>query len=127
MGTDVSQILFKKKTFALPQKRGFIKNPKTIGEHIRKKRMQVGLFQNDVARLLNVTADCVTYWENNRSTPQINYYPRIISFLGYNPFKINTNTLSGKIFAYRCIHGLSAKKVENHINFKLWSENYAFM
>jgi len=83
--------------------------PTTIGEHIRKKRMDLGLLQTDVAQQLYVSADCVSYWENNRSTPQINYYPSIISFLGYSPFEIKTNTLSEKIVAYRCLNGLSYK------------------
>jgi DNA-binding transcriptional regulator YiaG len=71
--------------------------------------MRLGLMQSDVAEIMQVSVDCITYWENNRSKPQINYYPSIISFLGYNPFEIHTNSLSEKIFAYRCVNGLSYK------------------
>lgn len=41
-------------------------NPVSIGEHIKKKRIDLKLFQSDVAKIFNVSTDCVTYWENNR-------------------------------------------------------------
>ncbi len=58
------------------------KSPLTVGEHIKKKRMDLKLFQSDVARIFEVSTDCVTYWENKRSLPQVVYYPKIIAFLG---------------------------------------------
>ncbi|MDM1048337.1 recombinase family protein [Sphingobacterium hotanense] len=57
-------------------------NPSTLGEHIRKRRMELQLFQKDVAAIFNVSEDCITYWENNISEPQIQYYPPIFGFLG---------------------------------------------
>ena len=72
--------------------------------------MELGLFQADVARMFNVSADCITYWENNRSEPQINYYPLIIEFLGYFPLHIDLSTIHGKIKAYRYRNGLSYKR-----------------
>jgi len=94
---DASTILLRGKTFKLPQQRGFIDIPTTVGEHIRKKKMELGLFQTDVARMFNVSAGCITYWENNRSEPQINYYPLIIEFLGYFPLHIDLSTIHGEI------------------------------
>ena len=91
----------------MPQQRGFIEIPTIVREHIRKKRMEVGLFQTDVARMFNVSADCMSYWENNRSEPQLNYYPLIIEFLGYFPWKFDIETLKGRLKEYRYRHGLS--------------------
>ncbi len=109
MGIGVSIILRKQKTYPMPFKAGFPINPKTIGEHIKRKRMQLGLMQSEVAEIINVSTDCIYHWETNRNKPQINYYQKIISFLEYNPFEINANTLSEKIFAFRCLNGLSSK------------------
>lgn len=75
-------------------------SPVTIGEHIRKKRMELKLLQSDVAECFDVSTDCITYWENNRSNPQIKFFPKIIDFLGYNPLDFDESTLSGKIKAY---------------------------
>ncbi|WP_113664336.1 recombinase family protein, partial [Pedobacter nanyangensis] len=59
--------------------------PRTIGEHLRKKRIDLGLTQAELGKILKVTPDCITFWENNRSEPQIKYYPSIYRFLGYHP------------------------------------------
>jgi len=82
-------------------------NPVTVGEHIRKKRMKLKLFQRDVAKILKVSEDCITNWENNRGTPQINHFPKIIEFLGYIPLEIDTSTLVGKLNACRYRSGFS--------------------
>jgi DNA-binding transcriptional regulator YiaG len=94
-----------------PHPQGYPADPKTIGEHIRKRRMDVGLYQTDVARLLKVTEDCVCYWENGRSHPHLKYYPAIIAFLGYYPFDHETETFGGKIRRYKYEHGLNNKRV----------------
>jgi len=88
----------------------------TIGDHIRKKRMDMKLLQKDVARVINVTEDCVTLWEKNHSSPQIKYFPRIIKFLGYNPIEFDETTLAGQLKAYRWRNGLSNKKLGKILN-----------
>jgi DNA-binding transcriptional regulator YiaG len=87
----------------------YLKNPVTIGDHIRRKRIELGILQKDVAYELNVSEDTVTYWENNRAKPMINHMPAIIRFLKFIPLTINRESLSGKIKWYRYIHGLSYK------------------
>lgn len=64
--------------------------PKTIGEHIRKRRMDLKMTQKELSRKLGVTEDTITYWEVERSQPQKKFYSSIISFLKYVPknFKV---------------------------------------
>jgi transcriptional regulator with XRE-family HTH domain len=69
--------------------------------------MDLGLKQEDVANIINVTTDTITNWENSRSRPQVNSYPRIVQFLGYNPFKNDDNNIADRIKNYRFEHGLS--------------------
>jgi transcriptional regulator with XRE-family HTH domain len=66
----------------------------TLGDHIRKRRLDLGLYQKDVARCLGVTTDSVAYWENNRNQPSLRMIPRIIGFLGYDPFQNDSDSLS---------------------------------
>jgi DNA-binding XRE family transcriptional regulator len=82
-----------------------------IGLQIKKRRIELKLLQKDVAKILKVSTDCITYWENRRSIPQIQYAPRIIQFLGYNPYPFEIETLGGRIKYYRLLHGLSHKKL----------------
>jgi DNA-binding XRE family transcriptional regulator len=86
-------------------------DPGTIGEHLKKKRMNPKLLQKDVAKILGISEDCITNWEKNRSIPQIQFMLSIIQFLGYLPFCFNLTTLSGKLKAYRHVKGMSQKKL----------------
>ncbi len=74
------------------------------------------LLQRDVAKILNVSTDCITYWENNKTQPQVNYFPRIIEFLGFLPFEFGTSTFTGKLKAYRFRNGLSHKRLGKILN-----------
>ena len=105
-----------------------IYNPKSIGEHLKKRRLQLQLLQADVAKIFDVCEDSVTGWENERSVPQIQYYPKLIDFLGYNPFPVDTETLGGRIKKYRFEQGLSHKKLGEKIGVDAstigaWEEN----
>ena len=48
---------------------GYPMRPKTLGERIKKKRMDMGLFQKDVARIVGVSTDTITNWEKGRTKP----------------------------------------------------------
>ncbi|WP_461788676.1 recombinase family protein [Pedobacter sp.] len=91
--------------------KNYLQDPKTIGEHIRKKRIDSGLSQADLGKILKVSTDCVTFWENNRSEPQIKYYPRINLFLGYNPIKFDENNFRDRLRKYRYQNGASFRKM----------------
>ena len=91
-----------------------LKYPKsliTIADHLKKKRMDLQLFQEDVAQIVGVTTDCITNWENSRAIPQIQYMPSIIAFLGYNPASLRSKTFGDRIKEYRLLHGLSHKRM----------------
>lgn len=76
-------------------------NPQTIGDHIRKRRLSLSMKQGDVGKMIGVSEDCITYWENNRSKPMVHQLPRIVEFLGYNPFKVEEIGLAGQIKSFR--------------------------
>jgi DNA-binding XRE family transcriptional regulator len=90
-----------------PYKQGYPINPQTLGEHIKKVRMDKALLQKDVAELMQVSEDTITYWENERSFPQVRYYPAIISFLGYYPFMHEIDSYAGKLKQVRYCTGLN--------------------
>jgi transcriptional regulator with XRE-family HTH domain len=94
----------------------YVKDPKTLGEYLRNRRMEMHLLQKDVAVIIGVSEDAITYWENNRSKPQIQFYPKIISFLGFNPFALDISTLGGRIRQYRYENGLSHKELSKLLN-----------
>ncbi|MHB9037749.1 MAG: helix-turn-helix domain-containing protein [Armatimonadota bacterium] len=52
---------------------------------MRKKRLDFGLFQKDVAQILGVSTPSVQYWETNRVFPCIASMSKIVKFIGYTP------------------------------------------
>ena len=73
-------------TASRPLPPAYPKELKTIGDHLRKKRLDLGLLQKEVAQRLGVDTDSVTNWEKGRSSPRLHLVPKIIEFLGYMPF-----------------------------------------
>ena len=63
------------------------KQLKTLGDHIRAKRLDLGLFQKDIAGIIGVTTDTITNWEKNRNQPMRWLNLKINKFLGYSPFE----------------------------------------
>jgi transcriptional regulator with XRE-family HTH domain len=101
---------------------------KTIADHLRKRRFDLKLSQPQVAKIVGVSTDTITYWENGRFVPKVMFAPEIIDFLGYNPFQFETETLGGKVKYYRYQKGLSQKRFAKLLGvdpstIKSWEEN----
>lgn len=66
-------------------RRGYPSDPKTLGEHICKTRLDRGLLQAHVAKELDVSAGTIKNWEKNRTAVAARFLPRVVAFLGYDP------------------------------------------
>jgi DNA-binding transcriptional regulator YiaG len=108
--TPVRRFLPSRKTVRKPNAPQYSEDPRTLGEHIRKKRIERTMLQKELAALLGVTEDCITGWEKERTEPQVKYYPNIIAFLEYYPFVHETETLAGKLKQIRFCYGLSFRQ-----------------
>ena len=76
-------------------------------------RLDRGLSQPEVARLLHVTPDTVTGWELNRHEPPARLAKAIIAFLGFCPLQ---NKSLGKELKYaRLITGKTQRQVAEMI------------
>jgi DNA-binding XRE family transcriptional regulator len=64
-----------------PKHFGYPIELKTIGDRLMARRMDLGLYQKDVAALLGVTEDTVCYWENGRVKPSPGMEEGISKFL----------------------------------------------
>jgi len=61
------------------------KCPRTIGEHIKKRRLELHLFQSDLAKLFGVDPMTIVNWEQGHYPPASWLRPRIIDWLGHEP------------------------------------------
>jgi len=80
-----------------------------MGDHIKKRRLQLGWGATHVAQLLKVSTDTVYNWEKNRRRPMVHLIPRITEFLGYVPPFFHGQTTGQKIVAYRHVRGMSQR------------------
>jgi transcriptional regulator with XRE-family HTH domain len=60
-------------------------DPESLGEHLRRRRLQLGLIQKEVAASLGVTEWGYANWEKGRHTPSTSHYGKVVEFLGYYP------------------------------------------
>jgi ribosome-binding protein aMBF1 (putative translation factor) len=61
---------------------GYPMGPKTMGERLKKKRLDMGLYQKDVAEIIGVDVNTITLWEKGRCEPCKGCMKRVEGFLG---------------------------------------------
>ena len=79
---------------------------KRLGDHLRKRRLDLGLSQSETACRLGVKKDAVQFWERGRFAPTVSCLPRVIRFLGYDP-RPEPVSLPEWLVWYRAGRGLS--------------------
>jgi transcriptional regulator with XRE-family HTH domain len=89
--------------------KGYPHEPVTIGEHIRKRRFDIGLLQIEVARMIGVTESTVWNWEHG-TEPELRHMPKIIKFLGYVPFECPEDPI-GRLRCFKQVNGLSYSRL----------------
>jgi transcriptional regulator with XRE-family HTH domain len=83
----------------------------TLGDHLRKVRLDRGLSQPYVAVVLKVSTDMVTCWELNRNQPTAKFAKAIIAFLGYFPFEVEDSSIGKQLYYARLITGKTQRQI----------------
>jgi len=74
--------------------------PETLGEHLKKRRLKLGLSQEAAAAQLGVNPFTVLNWEKGRTEPPVRALAIIVRWLGYDPLPEPT-TLQERMKAAR--------------------------
>ncbi len=69
----------------MPPPRAYPRVLRTLGDHLKKVRLDRGLGQDQVARDLGVAVTTLINWEMNHTRVQTRFIPRVVAFLGYDP------------------------------------------
>ena len=86
--------------------KGYPEHPKTVGDAIRKRRLDLGLQQAEVAKVIGCDPMTVVNWEKGHTTPRIHLMAKVVRFLGYDPLPKGT-TLGEKIAHFRRSQGIT--------------------
>jgi transcriptional regulator with XRE-family HTH domain len=82
-----------------------------VGEHLKKQRLDLGRTQKEVAGEIGVREQTYGYWEQERTEPEIRFYPAIVRFLGYDPTPADPALSIGeRLRVARRARGLSLEK-----------------
>jgi len=88
---------------------------RTWGDHIKARRLDLRLTKRQLSRRFNVDDVTIYLWERNRVKPSLAQIPKIIEFLGGDPFEKKPENLGASIREYRRVHGLSQKKLSGQL------------
>ncbi len=80
-----------------------MQDPVTLGDHLRRRRLELGLYQKDVGIQIGVTASTIWNWEHGWTVDS-----RVIVFLGYNPIPCPDDLLE-RLGWYKQVNGLTLK------------------
>ena len=82
-----------------------VKEPVTLGEHLRRRRLELGLYQKEVAIQIGVTTSTIWNWEHGWII-DLRHIPRVIEFLGYNPIPCPDDIVE-RLAWYKQVNGLT--------------------
>lgn len=71
-------------TAKIPDPR-YPKQLRSLGDHLRKRRLDLKLLQRDVGARVGADTKTVANWELNRTAPDLAHLPAIFAFLGFDP------------------------------------------
>jgi transcriptional regulator with XRE-family HTH domain len=92
-----------------PRPKPYPEHPRTLGEHIKKRRLELALTQAQAAKVLMISPSTVLNWETGCTSPSIRYLPSVFTFLGYYAFPEPT-TVGERLLQNRRKRGWSIRE-----------------
>ncbi len=94
-----------------PKLKRKLPEPETLGEHIRRRREELKLYQRELAERLGVDHLTVHNWETGKTRPGVAHFPALIAFLGYDPGQPAKRKVAALLKAKRRQLGLTQREV----------------
>ena len=76
--------------------------------------MDLELVQRDAARVIGASEAALLMWEKGRSSPEIRFWPAILSFLSYEPWQ-QPQSLPERLLAFRRSRGWSQTRLAEEL------------
>jgi len=88
---------------------------RTWGDYIKVRRLDLKLTKRQLSLRFNVSDVTIYLWERNKVKPSLTQIPKIIEFLGRDPFENNADSLAERIKDFRRVRELSRKKLADQL------------
>lgn len=99
---------------SLLRRKCLCENPLNLGEHLKNRRLRLGLSQEQVAAQLGTLREVYERWERNERQPVVSVWPSILAFLGYYPGQVDAR-ISDLVLKIRRITGLDQKELAKRV------------
>jgi transcriptional regulator with XRE-family HTH domain len=96
----------------------YSETPQTLGEHLKKRRRELGMLQRQAAAQMGIAAETLANWEKDKTRPVPSQFRALMEFLGYDPTEAS-NSLSGRFDAKRRSLGVTLDQAAQYLG---WDE-----
>ena len=96
------------------RKKDYSPNPQTLGEHLKKRRRELGLLQRKAADRMGIGTETHGNWENGKTEPVAAQFRPVVTFLGYDPTP-KPRTLAVRLEARRRELGVTFSQVARYL------------
>lgn len=96
----------------------YSETPRTLGEHLKKRRRELGLLQREAAERMEIDTWTYLNWEKDKTLPVAARFRPVLTFLGYDPTPA-PNTLAERLRASRRTSGVTFSQVAQYLG---WDE-----
>jgi transcriptional regulator with XRE-family HTH domain len=92
----------------------YLENPQTLGEHLKKRRRELGLLQWEAAKRMGIDRWTYLNWEKGKTQPVAAQFRPVVAFLGYDPSPV-PETLAERLQAKRRALGVTFSQVAQYL------------
>lgn len=84
----------------------------SLGDHLRKRRLDLRLSQRQLAARIGADEAAVNNWEKGNTSPSLRFIAPIFAFVGYDPSpKATGGSVGSRVAARRRILGVSRRRL----------------
>ncbi len=92
----------------------YSETPQSLGEHLKKRRRELGLLQREVAETMAVSTATAANWEKGKATPTPAQFRPVLDFLGYDPTS-EGETLAERVTAKQRQFGVTLAQIARYL------------
>ncbi|MDP2331035.1 MAG: helix-turn-helix transcriptional regulator [Reyranella sp.] len=96
------------------RKRDYSEDPKALGEHLKKRRRELGLLQREAAKRMGILTETYANWEKGKTQPVAAHFRPVTEFLGYDPTP-EARTLAERLEARRRGLGVTFDQIAGYL------------
>src|SRR5882672_3091998 len=101
-------------TVKAQKQKDYLESPQTLGEHLKKRRRELGLLQRAAATQMGISRDTYVNWEKGKTKPVAAQFRPVVAFLSYDPTP-EPQTLAERLEAKQRRLGASLAQIARHL------------